>query len=157
MDVHGLLVDLAACLCEENTACGSPSLCFCGVIPGAQPIDMSGVDCDPAGQAWVRLVTGYPSKAVGQPDTSVGNLESGLGFTIEVGILRYFPIQSEAMEDEDILIASEQQITDMMAIYRAITCCPALTVKDYILGTYTPLGPAGGLAGGQWTLSVGLI
>jgi len=157
MDVPGLLVDLAACLCEENQACGSPSLCYCGVIPGSQPIDMSGTDCEPAGQAWVRLTTAYPSQRVGQPDLTLGNsANTGLGFGVEVGILRYFPVQVQPMEDEEILEATLQQITDMETIRRAILCCPSLSPKDYALGTYTPLGPTT-LVGGSWTISVSLI
>lgn len=157
MDIAGLLVDLAACLCEENTECGSPSLCFCGVLPAGQMVDMSGVDCDPAGQGWARLTSAYPSATVGQPNTRVGNCGTGLGLTVEVGIARHFPITAEVMEDEDVLEGAFQQIKDMEAARKAISCCPSLGSQDYILGSYTPIGPGGLLLGGAWTLSVGLL
>lgn len=156
MDVYGTMVSLAACLCAENTECGSPDLCYCGVTPGSVPIDLSGMECDPAGQGWVRLTTATPSNRAGLAEQQPGVL-TGLGVGLEVGILRHFPIQSEPLSDEEVTEATEQQITDMMTIYRAITCCDALNRQDYLLGVYSPLGPAGGLVGGQWTLTLSLL
>jgi hypothetical protein len=158
MDVYGLMTDLAACLCVENENCGSPDLCYCGVTPGSVPIDMSGLGCDPAGQGWVRLTTGFASTTVGLPDTTPNGAErAGVGFGLEVGILRHFPVAAEPLTDEEIVEASEQQIKDMLTIRTAILCCSALKKQDYILGSYTPLGPAGGLVGGSWLVTVGLI
>lgn len=157
MDVYGLMSDLAACLCAENAECGSPDLCYCGVTPGSVPIDMGGLECDPAGQGWVRLTTGYPSSTVGVPDQTPNRAPAtALGFGLEVGILRHFPMQAEPLSDEQIEEATAQQITDMLTIRKAILCCSPLLRQDYVLGTYSPLGPAGGLVGGSWLVTVSL-
>jgi hypothetical protein len=153
MDVSKVLVDLAACLCQK----AGGSLCFCGVLPGQTVVDMSGTECDPAGQGWVRLINAYPSERVGVPSQTVNNLGLALGFGVEVGIMRHFPISSEPLTDEEILDASLTQIGDMEVIRSAILCCDSLNPKDFILNTYTPIGPAGGLVGGQWTISVSLL
>jgi hypothetical protein len=156
MSIQEVLVDLAACLCVQNEECGSPDLCFCGVLPAGRMIDMSGTDCDPAGQGWAQLVTGYPSQQVGRPLVAPSNCNSSLGFSIDVGIVRAFPISAQPMEDAEVVEAQTQQMTDMVMVLKAIMCCQSLKPKDFILGTYTPL-LAGDLLGGKWSLTVGLL
>lgn len=147
-----LLMSLAECLCTTLKEEGLPDVCFCGLLPGQQPYDLAGTECD-QGQAWVRLVSAYPSQRVGVPDTTPGNCNSGLGYTVEVGVLRNFPITSEPLEDPEILSTSTLVIADMEAVRKAIICCSVLSSKDYSLGPWTPFGPLYGLVGGSWSLS----
>lgn len=163
MSVYTVLTDLAACLCAELTPEGAdaPNLCFCGVIAGDLPYDAMGVGCDGnpyeddnCGQAWVRLVNAYPSTQVGVADVEPRNCANAVGFDVEIGVVRCFPIEERggAVSDIEMLSAVQQQVEDMYAMQRAILCCGAL--EDYVLGQYLPSGPEGGLVGGVWTLSV---
>lgn len=151
------LAELATCLCSELTKDGSPGLCFCGLVPGDAAGDQYAGDCEQNGMAWVRLVTAYPATGVAVPSETPGNCNDGLGFEIEVGAMRCI----SAGEDdgsppsaEELLAATDLQIRDMMAMRRAILCCDALNPKDLLLNSYGPIGPAGILVGGVWTLSV---
>ena len=148
-----MLLSLAGCLCAQIEADGSPQPCFCGVVPGEAAVAQYAGDCDTRdGMAWVRLTTGYPSVSVGQIDQRVGNCKSGTGFDVEVGILRAFPVEEEAPTDAELLAAFDQQMKDMLTMRRAIECCDAISSKDFILGSYRPSGPLGGLVGGIWNV-----
>ncbi len=159
-EVFARLTGLAECLCAQLAADGLPDVCFCGVIAGSEPYDASGIgECGELnGQAWVRLVNAYPSSGVGVPDLNVGNCNKGLGIDLEIGVLRYFPIEENggSLEVTEMLVASQLQIADMISMQRAVVCCPAISEKDYIMNTYTPIGPDGGLLGGSWTLSMAI-
>lgn len=54
--VYPLLVELAACLCTEMQAAGTPELCYCGPMVGLMSLDYCGGGGSCGGQAWVRLV-----------------------------------------------------------------------------------------------------
>ena len=157
MSIQTILNSLAACLCAQIEADGSPKTCFCGVIPGATAVQEYGTDCDNLdGMAWVRLALTYPSSAVGVQSQQVGNCSVGIGVDIEVGIMRTIPM--DALPDEaELLAANQQQVKDVLTIRKAIACCPDLHSKDFILGSYTPSGPLGGLVGGAWTVHVGIV
>jgi hypothetical protein len=40
----------------------------------------------------------------------------------------------------------------MLAMRRAVVCCRES--KDWVMGTYTPLGPEGGVVGGIWLVAL---
>ena len=91
--VYAALTSLAACLCDQIESAGLPKPCFCGVVPGDSVVDTYGGYCnDKCGMAWVRLADAYPAQAVGQPSETVGNCGNGIGFTVEIGILRCYPV-----------------------------------------------------------------
>lgn len=151
--VYDTLTNIAACLCAEVEEADGPDLCFCGVIPGDAVVAEYAGDCDSkCGMAWVRLITAYPSVAVGQQSLRLGNCGNQVGFEVEMGILRCIPMDEEPLEPEELAAATDQQITDMSTMRRAITCCDSLSSKDFILGPYAPSGPLGGLVGGTWTI-----
>lgn len=155
--ISDVLTDLATCLCAQITADDSPETCFCGVVPGGSVIAEYAGDCDDTdGMAWVRLALTYPSESVGLASQRVGNCSVGIGFDVEVGMLRRYPLDAEALDEATLLGLMEQQVKDMNTMRKAIQCCPSLPSKDYILGTYTPTGPIGDMIGGLWSLFVGL-
>lgn len=156
--------ELAACLCAEIAdSCeteGAPGVCFCGILTGGEAYDASGVgDCaeDACGQAWVRLVNAYPAQAIGQQDVDPGNCNKTVGYDLEVGLYRCFPIEENggSVTDEEMAEAVDRQIKDMELMRKAIVCCDALPTKEYVLGAYAPYGPLGGLVGGTWSLVLG--
>lgn len=151
------MASLAECLCAELCEDG-PEPCFCGVLPGdAYIAEYVGNCADKCGSAWVRLVAAYPSVTAGQPDQEVRRCGTSLGLEIEVGVLRCAPAPDSRGEPPPpgaVLAAADQQFADMILMRKVISCCPELQAFDYVLGTYTPAGPQGGLVGGLWTVGV---
>lgn len=161
MTMESLLCDLAACLCAELTPDGAtePDLCFCDVVPGqifAHDYAWQCADSGKCGAAWVRLVTAYPASGLGipaEPGRPCGVL---LGADIELGVIRCLEQESngEAPPAPVMNAAAIGEIGDMLAIRRAIACCPALADLDFALNTFQPIGPAGMVTGGTWSISV---
>lgn len=157
--LYDTMVDLAACLCAQVAVDNpeDPNFCFCGVIPGRAVLPDYIFGCDDGGMGWVRLGTTYPSESPGQIDRSFGNCGTGLGFELEIGILRRAIIEEEAPTMEESAGMVERQIADVQTLSKAISCCPSLGRKDYILGQYQPVGPDGGVVGGAFTIYVSLV
>lgn len=155
---------LATCLCSQiaDPANGVPGVCFCGIVPGEQAAAAYGGDCDSAcGMAWVKLNNIYPMKSIGAVDNSVGNCGSGLGFEIQMGIMRCISVGDESgnpLSDAELLEATELQIADALIMHKAVACCASGTwnTHDFIIGPYVPLGPEGGLVGGIITVQMGV-
>jgi hypothetical protein len=149
------LTDLATCLCSEIATSGLPDVCFCGIIPGEAASAMYSGDCTKkCGMAWVRLVSAFPAAGVGVPSEHPGNCGSGLGFDVEMGMLRCTEIGTATTPPPpaQLLGSAELQYGDMNVMRKAVACCSGS--KDWTLQTYTPMGPGGGLVGGFWTLTL---
>lgn len=150
--VGDALERLALCLCAQIVADGSPSTCFCGVMPG-QGVAADLASCgDGDGIGFVRLASTYPAQTVGVADQTPGNCGVAIGLDIEVGIYRCFPFTGDGSfpDPETLLEVSRQQYLDMESMRRALICCDWLPAKDVLLGQYNPLGPDGDLIGGTW-------
>jgi hypothetical protein len=155
--IDELLASLAECLCAAVCEGDNPEPCFCGVMPGENWIAEYAGDCrDKCGSAWVRLGAAYPSVTAGEADTRPHNCGASIGVDIEVGIVRCAPVPNSVGEVDPakVLASAQQQAEDILTMWRAISCCPEVTKRDYILGQYSPVGPQGGLMGGIWTLAV---
>lgn len=156
-----VMTQLAACLCAQIREDGSPEPCFCGIVAGDTAIGDYAGECEEegtCGMAWVRLTTAYPATGVGVVSEEVGNCSSTLGYELEVGILRCFPVNDDGNPPTaaEMLAAAEQQHADLLTMHRAIFCCSAVSSKDSIVSTYTPSGPLGGLYGGTMTVMLAL-
>jgi len=157
--VYDVVSAVAACLCQQiNDTVDLPGVCFCGIVPGDQPSAAYTGDCedDTCGMAWVRLITMYPSRVVGQQDNTAGNCGSGLGIDLELGILRCFDISDTVPDPAKLLATAQIQYADALVMQRAIYCCEAIPNKSTIVSAYSPLGPDGGLVGGTIVVSIGL-
>jgi hypothetical protein len=152
------LAALATCLCSEVTDSGLEPLCFCGVMPGAA-IALDYVDgCQGSeGMGWVRLVNAYPSNSLPQPMQTALHCTSPLAFTAEMGIVRPMGVNADGTPPDDatLLAATENQMAEMMAMYRAIACCYSLS--EVVIQQYFPMGPDGGAVGGRWQFVVSAI
>jgi hypothetical protein len=149
------LTDLATCLCSQIVADGLPDVCFCGIIPGEAASAMYGGDCTKkCGMAWVRLVTSYMAAGAGNAVATPGNCMTGIGFDVEMGMLRCTPIgeATSPPSPAELLASAQLQWADMMVMRKAVACCPGH--RDWALGAYTPMGPGGGLVGGFWVISM---
>lgn len=150
------LLDLAGCLEQEFA---DQDTCFLGVLHGqAAPWDY-GLD---GLMVWVRLSGAYPSTTFPSPDQDLVGCPKPLAFEVEVGALRCASTPDDSgnlptAADQDEV--AEQATGDMAALYAAIACCfgrgGRKRFQDVVIGSYTPLGPAGGVTGGTWTLTVG--
>lgn len=154
-----LLTQIAECLCSQiNDTDGVPGVCFCGVVPGENAHAAYAGECDDScGMAWVRMITSYPAKALGQVDSSPGNCGSGLGMEIELGIMRCIRMEEQAPDEAELLDAVHLQMVDAAIMRRAIWCCSAIPTKEAIVTSYTPIGPEGGLVGGTMNVAVGVL
>ena len=158
--VQDKLEQIAACVCAQIEVDGLPETCFCGILPGAEVAwDYTG-ECDDGvcGMAWVRLISVYPSTAIAVPSEQPGNCSSLIGMDVELGILRCVSLPDDdgtPPKPADLQADAALQIADAMALRKAALCCAP--EKDFMLGLYTPLGPAGGLVGGTWTISLQVV
>jgi hypothetical protein len=154
--ITSILTDLATCLCAQILTDDLPPTCFCGIVPGeVVALDYSGDCADECGMAWVRLSAAYPSTIVAVPSPMPGNCAVGIGIEVEMGIVRCISPGGEdgqPPEPAELAAAAVLQQADMMAMWRAVACCR--TNKDWMIGTYTPFGPEGGLVGGTLALSI---
>lgn len=149
------LSELATCLCAQIVVDGSPDVCFCGVIPGEAAAAMYQGNCTKkCGMAWVRLITVVPAAGLGTATEQAGNCMTGIGYDVEMGILRCTPIgtATEPPTPAQLLGAAQLQHADMMSMRRAVACCTGS--RDWMVGAYAPMGPSGGMVGGAWTVTM---
>lgn len=161
--IFSQMAEIITCLCAKIDENELPKPCFCGMLAGDIAYDMMGAndDCDSddeggCGQAWVRLVNAYPSVSVGVAELTPGNCTKAFGYDLEIGILRCSPIEEKggAMDPAEMLATTQLQIADMLTMQQAIMCCTAFETDDFVMGTYQPIGPEGGVVGGIWPVSI---
>ena len=145
------LVALKKCVCEELERSGLAEGCGCALQHGSPgPANIPAVG---KGYAWVGIQNAFPSKAFPQPEISDGSCLAPLAATIQVGLIRCYPIQQSGDSEENMLKYLDKQMADMAALRRALVCCS----NDFYvsLGSYTSVGPEGGVYGGMWLATVG--
>lgn len=153
------------CLCVEIDASPGGMPCFCGLLPGANvALDC---DCDAGGRcgtAWVRIDQVFPSARFPVPLLDANNCAVGLAVRLQVGVVRCTPVGEPDGLPPSVEAQAEAvrvQLGDLSAARRAIQCCvqdhPAVKHRKVMLGQWTPVGPAGGCAGGIWSVTVQVI
>jgi hypothetical protein len=146
MGVFEKLEALGVCLCAEVA-----DLCYCGLVAGENvALDyVNSCDDDACGMGYVRLLAAAPTTGIGVVSETVNNCGATLGFQVEVGVFRCFPMESDGgpPQPEAMLESAKQQTADMLAIRRALACCD---IGDFLLDAYQPYGPLGGVVGGFW-------
>lgn len=160
--INDRLQALTECLCAELTPDGAdaPFLCLCQRIPGVFPGESYSEEGED--MAWVRTASIYPSQILGQAAQQPGNCSTGVGFDVEIGVMRCFSVQDDGSYDPEVLAdLASRVIDDYAAMVRAITCCEGpisdpWSSKDWIVGSWQPLGPAGAMTGGTMTIYMGL-
>lgn len=158
------MVALAACLCTTIEERGLPEPCICSPVPGPMAImDYCGGDgdCDGTcgGQAWVRLVSEFPSSDFPSPsiDSRCG---APMAYTLEVGIARCQPVGQTTVNRfippslEELVEATRLQLADKAAIAAAVACCLDDGDLTYALGNYSPMSVTGDCGGGFYTVTL---
>ena len=131
------------------------------VYPGVGVVPDYGFQSEEGGgMGWVRLVSVNPTITYPNADVRVkhcGRYE--FAYIIEVGLLRPAPmIQDNDVNelviptDEENFDASMQLFDDIHYMHEAIVRLQG-DYSDVIPGSWTPIGPEGGLVGGTWTLT----
>jgi hypothetical protein len=111
------------------------------------------------GQVWTRLVSIVPS-GVPFPATDTAQQCGVLMWaaTVGLGVLRCAAVQDDQGNPPSASAISAtglQQAMDAQALMDALSCCwPPLAQRRAKIATWTPLGPAGGCVGGEWTVQV---
>lgn len=146
-----LLTSMRDCLCEAIEQAGAGrEVCWCGILPGAVAVH----DFAEGGQAWVRLVSSFPTDNFPNP-SSQPRCYMPQAYTVEVGIVRCAATtdgHGNAPTPAEQAYVAEVQMADMELMRRAIQCCVGKDY-DYVLGNYLPFGPAGIAVGGVWTFA----
>lgn len=160
--IYPKMIELSACLCAEIANSGLPEPCSCGPIVGSLVLDYCGTCTDGGcgGQAWVRLVTAFPSMTFPSPLSDSMNCYAPLVYQIEVGIVRCKPVGKASSArgyapptlDQNVG-ALRLQTADIAAMRRAIQCCFGNADFNYIIGQYTPVSPDGDCLGGAFLVT----
>lgn len=156
------LASVVDALGQELTARGTnKDMCSFTIMPGDTAIANYGAESC-GGMSWVRLALANTTVSFPQSDVTVNNCGHGLAFTAEVGILRpshepevnpemqivELPTDAEMMED------AEHSLDDMMAMHAALSAV-GMEMDDFIIQSYSPIGPEGGVVGGTWVFVFG--
>ena len=143
------LYALAEEVCSALTVHGAGPTCWCGMYPGAVVSwehcgECAGGVC---GMGYVRLAAVFPYDNFPEPMVDDRCIRP-LAWQVEAGALRCLPQPSDG-EPPTAEVTTEvalNQIADAYAIYWALRC----TGLDIAVGSYFPVGPAGGCVGGYW-------
>lgn len=156
LKLYPVLAELRACLCRAMDAENS---CFCGILIGDDiPAEYANCDED-AAIAYVRVITGYPSSILALQPDQVAPSGWTRTFNLAVGSLRPQPIGEGRTPPsaEEVEVATLRSLADMQLAWEAIMCCLGSDKFEdlvYLVGAYTPLPSAGGVGGGEWTVSI---
>lgn len=142
------------CAQQALTDCNRPPVGLAFVAPG---IDIADDDCC-NGQLWVRLINAAPYGDAAQIQACG---PSTLAVTLGVGIKRCV----KGMDDQGIPPTSTEMTADghamtadMSALLQSLMCCAKTATKASFsrIGSWTPRGPLGQCAGGEWQITLGL-
>lgn len=132
------------------------------ISPGLPAVDEC---CD--GFLYVRLGAMFPTgNPFPQVDSRPGTCKpTMIGSTIYVGVYRCIAVIDDngvAPTAAEITADGEAMVEDASILLEAIKCCVAGLVDDQdtnalalSLGTWLPLEPDGGCAGGEWPVTIG--
>jgi hypothetical protein len=162
-DTWARMQSLVAVLPDVLVKCGLPGVCRVGVVPGVTAVLEACGNCASGGctgQAWVRLITEYPSSQFPAPDTTAQNCDSDVAFQIEVGIARCLPSGTASQLGgfipptvEELNAATKLQMDDKDAMRSAILRVAEDADVAYVLGSYQTIATQADCGGGVWTVT----
>lgn len=151
---------LLDCFTEQLAACGVP-VCRANLVPGINAAFDHCCGCDDGGegQAWVAV-----KQIVPQPVGGGGKCGWFFRATLELGIVRCAAAQDakgNPPSPETLDAEGAAGMRDASIARTAILCCWAevagIDPGDWAIGTYLPLGPEGGCAGGATLVTVDFV
>jgi len=132
---------------------GSTAPEFQIIAPGAEVA----WDDSCTGILYVRVISAYPSTEFPAPDTASIPCSGPTAAAIGVGVIRCLhgierldqgggPTAAELTSDALVMLA------DMEALFRAVECCEPTNGERRMLAQWVPIGPSGGMSGGEWVV-----
>lgn len=145
MTVTGILTKVLSTV--ENGLSSPPGMTI--VQPGSDVAD----DGNCQGQLWIRVVDATPIFKKNVP----GVCPYGYQITVAVGIFRCIATindRGRAPSPDQITMDGINAVTDMVEIARSLQCLEPADIDSNVqkanVGNWTPLGPEGNRAGGEW-------
>lgn len=141
------MVSLAGCV---ETYLAEQGITNCRlIVTAAESIDLS-ADMSDGDTAWVALGRAEPLLMLEEGQSTRCN--AGYRYTLMVGHVTCYPVEEDPLTDQVMLEVTDRQMTAMLALRQAITCCdwigtPKTAVFDVV--DWTPIFE-GGVVGGQW-------
>lgn len=164
--VGDLATSLLGCLTGRLNECERP-VCRSSLVPGVEAVwdvccDCCDEDGNPAnGQAWVRVVSIFPSDAFPSPLVEPVRCDHGYGVTFELGVVRCVATMGDDGSPpcaDDLNRDVAGLLADAHAMREAVDCCFAPTLGfdcgTWVPGSWSPVGPSGGCGGGVLTVDV---
>lgn len=134
-------------------------LCSTTVASGSQAIyDFGAESC--GGTIWTRLVSANVTNSFPAVDDDPNNCAQRVAYHAEVGILRAAALPEstgldiEVPSDEELFNESRQQLFDMQDMLTGLQAVGA-EMDDFMIQSYFPVGPEGGVVGGTWAFVFG--
>lgn len=159
-DLNSIALRLLECLNEQlaltPAGAANPTILMAG-----EEVEHFGGTTDDCAQAWVRLAGLYRSSNFPLPDqdlTGGGCLVAEYAAILELGVIRCWPTMGRNGAPGDPVAKQLRALdvqNDAYAMVRAVNCCWA--VEDgpsYLVGTWQPTGPEGGVVGGYLQVTV---
>lgn len=160
-----LLMELRACVCREVARTVLGPVCRCYVAWGATlPIQdgcscQCGIDGEHNGDAWVKLDSLEPDlgSSLGGNDL-IGWCPPGWLASITMGVYRCVPVAEaeDVPAAEDVTDVSLALMSDMAALWRVLSCCPAALGEGVRVLGWNPIDVSGGCAGSYLSVQVPL-
>jgi hypothetical protein len=162
--IYNVMEGIKACVQAELARRDLEPVGYAMIQAGGTPVIDHVGNGGNCGELVVNLASAYSSVDFPNPDPE-GRCGSEKAYVINVAIFRCAAVptgtaMAPIMPTVAAMEASAQQVdADMMAIEAGIKCC--LVEGDdprlYVLGDYTPYGPAGAAVGGYWRVTVGPV
>jgi hypothetical protein len=161
----GVLMAIRDCLCTQAESTVYGPVCRCYVAWGATLPIQDGCSCtcgedgEHNGDAWVKLDSMEPD-LTGSTATNelLGWCAPGWTATITMGIYRCIPVADgeDVLPAESVTDTSLALLSDMAALWRVMSCCPAAFEGGMRVVAWSPVDALGGCAGGALTIQVPL-
>lgn len=162
--IYNVMQNILACTQDELARRELDPVGFAMVQAGSTPVIDHIGNGGVCGELIVNLAGAYNSVDFPNPDP-LGRCGQEKAYIINVAIFRCAAVptgtkMAPVMPSVEKMEASAEQVDgDMLAIEAGIKCC--LSEGDeprlYVLGDYTPYGPAGAAVGGYWRVTVGPV
>lgn len=158
-DPFAIAADLAQCVCTALKAESRGEDVWtgeCCVRPGSQVAWDS--CCEGGGQAWVVMLTGFPTTRFPLQDGATADPNCGVisfGLNFEVGVLR---CASGSTECDTMEAEAAKAFGDLQALLIGLNCCFGAADEDgdrgWRLNSVAMVGPEGGCVGSKITITV---
>lgn len=159
------LMSLRDCLCQQVAQTTYGPVCRCYVAWGPALPVQDGCSCacgdsgEHNGDAWVKLDSLEPDLGgTAGNNELVGWCPPGWAATISMGVYRCLPVAEgeDVMPAEQITDISLALLSDMAAVWRVLSCCPAVLGEGVRVIGWTPIDTSGGCGGGSLTIQIPL-